>query len=89
MKKTDPIAADAVYVSPKIRQEDGKFCVQLAIMVDRGTGECIESLLFRCDTEKEAAAFRDQFQEKIAKYGKCVIFTLKGFPEYKPKRSRA
>lgn len=82
----NPISAEAVYVHPTIFIEGKKHCVQLAIMIDRGQGECIESLLVRCDNAKEAEATRSQIADKVAKYGKCLIFTPAGIPEYKPKR---
>ena len=80
------MSAEAVYVHPTLFIEGKKHCVQLAIMVDRGQGEQIESILVRCSTAKEGEATRQQIADKISKYGKCLIFTPAGIPLYKPKR---
>ncbi len=79
----NPITAEAVYVHPAFFTEGKNICVQLAIMVDRGQGECIESLLVRCSTKSEAEATYAQINEKIRQFGKCMIFTPSGIPEYR------
>jgi hypothetical protein len=82
----DPITAEAVYVHPEIFLEGKKHCVQIAIMVDRGQGKMIETLLMRCKSNAEAVETRDQIAGKVKAHGKCLIFSPAGIPLYKPKK---
>lgn len=80
-KEILPVAAEMVYISPKIVKANKNWSIQFSANVTRKGIDRLETFYMECSTEKEASKQRDGFADMIKQHGQVLIFNPDGFPK--------